>query len=143
MMSFTGVGDRHRPGQQCRGHRTGAVTGGGAAWSARNGHVTLDLSNNKINFGVQGLVLAAGNSIGTPGTVTQVKGTVVCDTNGSAGGNSVVVDTPLVDLDEQGDAEFSSSLLSELPQVCATEPDIAFLVRIGVGKWIANGTVLR
>jgi hypothetical protein len=35
--------------------------------------------------------------------VVQVKGTLVCDTNGSAGGgNSVIVDTPLVDLDEDG-----------------------------------------
>jgi hypothetical protein len=30
-----------------------------------------------------------------------------------------------------------------IPAVCATEPDVAFLIRVGAGKWIANGTVLR
>jgi hypothetical protein len=68
---------------------------------------------------------------------------VVCDTDGSAsGGNSVLVDTPLVALDEQGDADFSGSV-GALPAVCASEPDIAFLIRVGAGKWIANGAVLR
>ena len=70
----------------------------------------------KFDFDVRGLVLAAGNSIGTPGTVVQVKGTLVCDTNGSAGGgNSVLVDTPLVDLDEDGDAQ--------LPRQCRRTAD--------------------
>jgi hypothetical protein len=125
------------------GSGTGAVTGGGAAWSTQNGHVIVDLSTGKINFDVEGLVLAAGNSIGTPGAVVQVRGTLVCDTDGSAsGGNSVLVDTPLVELDEEGDARFSGSL-GALPAACASEPDIAFLVRVGAGRWIANGTVLR
>jgi len=30
-----------------------------------------------------------------------------------------------------------------MPVVCATEPDVAFLIRVGAGKWIANATVLR
>jgi hypothetical protein len=30
-----------------------------------------------------------------------------------------------------------------VPPVCASEPDIAFLIRVGSGRWIANGTVLR
>jgi len=30
-----------------------------------------------------------------------------------------------------------------LPAVCATEPDIAFLIRTASGRWIGNGTVLR
>jgi len=42
------------------------------------------LQTGQVNFDVRGLVLAAGNSIGTPGTVAQVKGTLVCDTDGSA-----------------------------------------------------------
>ena len=70
-------------------------------------------------------------------------GGYVCDTDGSASGlNSVLVDTPLVDLDDQGDARFSGNL-GALPAVCASEPDIAFLIRVGAGKWIANGTVLQ
>jgi hypothetical protein len=27
--------------------------------------------------------------------------------------------------------------------VCSTEPDVAFLIRVGAGKWIANASVLR
>jgi hypothetical protein len=48
----------------------------------------------------------------------------------------------LVALDEQSDADFSGSV-GALPAVCASEPDIAFLIRVGAGKWIANGVVLR
>jgi hypothetical protein len=82
-------------------------------------------------------------AIGTPGTILQVKGTLVCDTDGSAsGGNSVFVDTPLVDLDDQGDAQFHGNV-GALPSVCASEPDVGFLVRVSSGRWIANGTVLR
>jgi hypothetical protein len=120
---------------------TTAVQGGGQPWSTSGGHAEVDLRNGRINFVVRGLVFAGGNSIGTPGAVTQVKGTLVCDTNGSLGGASVLVDTPLVPLDESGDARFSGDLGS-LPGACS-EPDIAFLVRVPAGRWIANGAVLR
>jgi hypothetical protein len=50
-------------------------------------------------------------------------------------------DTPLVDFDDEGDAHFSGSV--SMPIVCATEPDIAFLIRTASGRWIGNGTVLR
>lgn len=123
------------------GTGTGAVTGVPGPWSAQGGHVTVDLTHGKIEFNVRGLVFAAGNTIGNTGTVTQVRGTLVCDTNGSASGNSILVETPLVDLDEDGDAHFSGSV--SMPAVCATEPDIAFLIRLASGKWIGNGTVLR
>ena len=130
-------------GNNVVGSGTGAATGVPGPWSALGGHVNVDLDSGKINFVVRGLVLAGGNSIGTPGAVVQVKGTLVCDTDGSAsGGNSVVRDTLLVDLDDQGDAQFNGSV-GPLPSVCASEPDVAFLIRVGSGKWIANGTVLR
>jgi hypothetical protein len=125
------------------GSGTGAATGAPGPWSALGGHVNVDLDDGKINFVVRGLVLAGGNSIGTPGAVLQVKGTLVCDTDGSAsGGNSALVDTPLVDLDDQGDARFDGNV-GPLPSVCASEPDIAFLIRTASGRWIGNGTVLR
>jgi hypothetical protein len=124
------------------GTGTGAATGGGTPWSAQKGDVSVDLDKGKVTFNVHGLVLAGGNSIGTPGAVVQVKGTLVCDTDGSAsGGNSMLVDTPLVDLSETGDAQFTGKLA--LPAVCSSEPDTAFLIRVGAGRWIANGTVLR
>lgn len=126
------------------GSGTGAVTGGGAPWSAQGGHVDANFESGEIHFAVRGLVLAGGNSIGTPGAIVQVKGTLVCDTDGSASAdhNSVLVDTPLVGLDDQGNASFDGPV-GALPSACATEPDIAFLIRVGAGRWIANGTVLR
>ena len=76
------------------------------------------------------------------GHIAQVKGTLVCDTDGSAsGGNSPFVDTPLVDLDDEGNARFHGPV--SIPAACATEPDVAFLIRTASGRWIANGTVLR
>ena len=130
-------------GNNVVGSGTGAATGAPGPWSARGGHVNVDLDDGKINFVVRGLVLAGGNSIGTPGAVLQVKGTLVCDTDGSAsGGNSVLVDAPLVELDDQGNARFSGNVGS-FPAVCTSEPDVAFLIRTGSGRWIGNGTVLR
>ena len=108
------------------GTGTGAVTGGPNPWSALGGHVNVDPDNGKINFDVRGLVLAGGNSIGTPGTVLQVKGTLVCDTDGSASGqNSVLVDTPLVDLDDQGNARFNGSV-GALPRCAPPSPTSRF-----------------
>ncbi len=125
------------------GSGTGQVAGGGQPWSTLGGHASIDLRSGRVDFEVRGLVLAGGNGIGTPAAITQVKGTLVCDTDGSAGGgNSVLVDTPLVALDESGDARFNGNV-GPLPAVCSAESDIAFLVRISAGRWIANGAVLR
>jgi len=125
------------------GSGTGAVTGAPGPWSALGGRVKVDLAKGRIDFSTDGLVFAGGNAIGSTGTVLQVKGTLVCDTDGSAsGGNSVLVDTPLVDLDDQGDARFGGNV-GPLPAVCTSEPDIAFLIRTAGGRWIGNGTVLR
>jgi len=125
------------------GSGTGAVTGGPSPWWSQSGRANVNPDNGIIHFEVHGLVLAVGNSIGTPGPVLKVKGTLVCDTDGSAtGGNSVLVDTPLVDLDDQGNARFNGAL-GPLPAACVSEPDIAFLVRTSAGRWIANGTVLE
>jgi len=122
---------------------TGQVAGGGQPWTTSGGSAVADLRNGRIKFDVRGLVFAGGNSIGTPGPVTAVKGTLVCDTDGSAGGgNSVLVDTPLVELDAQGDAQFNGDI-GVIPPACSSEPDVAFLIRLGAGRWIANGAVLR
>ena len=122
------------------GSGTGRVTGGGQPWSTTSGKAQVDLRTGKLQFVVKGLVLAGGNSIGTPDGVTIVKGTLVCDTNGSAGGgNSVLVDTEVVPLSPQGDASFSGDVI--VPLVCETETDIAFLVRTATGAWLAYGAV--
>jgi hypothetical protein len=118
------------------------VTGGGQPWSTLGGHARVDLVTGELGFRVQGLVFAGGPNIGTPGPVTQVKGTVVCNANGSGGdGNAVLIDTPTVPLDATGDAEFEGSL--SLPSACRDLPSIAFLIRTPAGAWIANGAVRR
>lgn len=125
------------------GSGTGQVTGGGQPWSTLGGHATVQLASGHLHFRVAGLAFAGGNTVGTPLPVTAVKGTLVCDTDGSAsGGNSVLVDTATVELDALGNAEFEGDL-GTLPAVCASEPDLAFLIRIPAGRWIANGAVLR
>ena len=57
----------------------GGITGGGQPWLVREGEVLVELDNGFVVFEVRGLVLAGGNTIGTPGAVNQVKGTLVCD----------------------------------------------------------------
>jgi hypothetical protein len=121
---------------------TGQITGGGQPWTTQSGKAQIDLETGRLKFSVRGLVLAGGNSIGTPGGVNMVKGTLVCDTDGSGGGgNSVLVDSPLVSLSPEGDADFSGDVI--LSPVCQTEPDIAFVIRTESGAWIANGSVRK
>jgi hypothetical protein len=127
------------------GSGAGLVDGGGQPWSTtvtfkRDG-ASLNLANGNVTFRVKGLVLAGGNGVGTIGGVAQVRGTFVCDTDGSAGaGDSVLVDTPLVPLSSRGDAQFQGNV-GPVPAACASEPDIAFLIRTPGGAWIANGAV--
>jgi hypothetical protein len=121
------------------GNLVGGITGGGQPWSTLGGEAHVNLKSGHIEFEVRGLALAGGNSIGTPDGVTQVKGTIVCDPNSAA---PTVVDTDLVPLSAQGDAEFEGTLKRPFPPVC-TPANVAFLVRIATppGRWIANGTV--
>jgi len=120
------------------GSGTGKATGAGP-WHATRGSAEVNLSNGNLRFDVEGLVLAAGNFIGTPGPVAQVRGTLVCDTTGTLNGNSTLVDTPLVNLSATGDARFHGNV-GPLPATCS-QPNIAFLIRAGNGLWLASGMV--
>jgi len=126
--------------QNVVGSGLGQVTGGAQPWTTSGGVVYVDLSTGQVSFVVKGLVFAGGNAVGTPGPVAAVKGTLLCDTGGSAG-DTQAVDTPLVPLSARGDARFSGSL-GAVPGVCLTEPDLAFLIRTPSGAWIANGAIL-
>src|SRR5947199_844346 len=134
------------------GSGTGAVPGGFLPWTKTAGAARVYRRNGELQFSVRGLVFAGGApgiTIGTPGPIMGVKGTLVCDVDGSAsGGNSVLVETPSVRLSSTGDAAFSGKV-GPLPAVCLSEPDLAFLVRASVvggnsveGPWLANGAVL-
>jgi hypothetical protein len=122
------------------GSGTGKVTGGGLPWHTSGGSAEANLTTGHLRFEVEGLVLAAGNAISTPDGVTSVKGTLVCDTTGTATGNSTLVDTSLVTLSAQGNAKFSGSL-GVLPVACTSQPNIAFLIRTAGGAWLASGMV--
>jgi len=113
----------------------GNIPGGGQPWSTLGGHASVDLSSGRVEFEVNGLVLAGGNSIGTPDNINQVMGTLLCD----PGGANLAFNTVLVPLSARGDAEFSGSV-GPLPTTC-TPTNVAFLVRIAAGRWIANGAV--
>ena len=116
------------------GNLVGNIAGGGQPWSTTGGEAGVNLRSGELGFRVRGLVLAGGNTIGTPGAINQVKGTLICD----AGATNVTVDTPLVPLSATGDASFSGNL--SIPATCSPS-NIAFLVRIAAGRWIANGAV--
>jgi hypothetical protein len=117
------------------GNVVGNIPGGGQPWITLSGHASVDLSSSQVEFEVRGLVLAGGNTIGTPGATNQVKGTLICD----AGNTNVTLDTVLVPLSPRGDAEFSGAI-APIPTTC-TPSNVAFLIRIGANRWIANGAV--
>jgi len=128
-----------QPGNKV-GSGSGQVAGGAQPWTTTNGSAEVDLATGRLQFQVQGLVLAGGNAIGTPDGVTMIKGTLVCDTTGTANGNSTLVDTALVPLSAKGDVRFRGDL-GTLPLACINEPNLAFLIRTAGGAWIANGAV--
>jgi hypothetical protein len=126
-----------QPGNKV-GTGAGQVTGAGQPWFTEDGQATIDLHTGRLKFSVRGLVLMGGNGIGTRAGVTQVKGTLVCDVDGSTG-NSVLVDTDAVPLSLQGDAAFVGDV--PLDPLCVSETDIAFLIRAGNDTWLAAGAV--
>jgi hypothetical protein len=113
------------------------IHGGAGPWSVRNGRAIVNLSNGFTSFNVDGLVLNGGNSSGTPGPVTAVTGTLVCNSGGTA---PTIIDTTAVPLNVHGDAFFSGQI-SGIPATCANP---LFLLRIAApagaaGRWIATG----
>jgi len=110
--------------------------GSGGPWTVSTGKVIVDLTRGDAAFFVEGLVLVGGNSSGTPGPVTTVKGTLVCDAGAS---DQAVIDTPAVALDAQGNAAFHGDFASAPPDPC-TNP--IFLIRASPANvWIATAAV--
>jgi hypothetical protein len=131
---------------------TGAVTAQGVdnpvsanihsgtfAWTTSRGHASVDLASGASSFDVEGLVINGTMFSGTPGPVTAVTGTLVCNP-GTA--DETALDTAAVPLDAFGNAAFDGSIAS-VPALCANP---LFLVRIATpagaaGFWIATGAV--
>ena len=111
------------------------IPGGGQPWTTLGGRARVDLAKGQLDFDVQGLVLAGGNSIGTPGAINMVKGTLVC---GAGTPGQMIFETMPVPLSPQGDADFSGPITTST----CTPTNVAFLIRIvPSGNWIANGAV--
>jgi len=106
------------------------VAGTPAPWTATDGRAEVDLDRGRVEFSVEGLVVASDPSfdnLGTAGVVSMVKGTLVC--NDTQPGVPDLVDTDAVPLSARGNAKFQGSV--DLPASCSNEPgDIVFLIRI-------------
>ena len=112
------------------------IRAGATAWTVRNGHASVNLNTGATTFEVEGLVINGSNSSGTPGPVSAVSGTLICN----PGTTQTVLDTAPVSLNVHGDAQFSGRLAG-VPAACANP---LFLVRIAApagaaGRWIATG----
>ena len=114
------------------------IHAGAGPWSVRSGRARVNLSTGAAFFDVDGLVLNGSNSSGTPGPVSAVVGTLVCN-SGTA--TPTILDTAPVSLNVHGDAQFAGQL-SGVPAACGNP---VFLVRIAspavaAGRWIATGS---
>jgi hypothetical protein len=115
----------------------GTIHGGAGPWTAHSGRAGVNLANGYTSFEVDGLVLNGSSSSGTPGAITAVKGTLVCNSGGTA---PTILDTASVSLNVHGDAHFEGQI-SDLPATCDNP---VFLIRIvtpagAAGRWIATG----
>jgi len=120
------------------------IHSGTFAWTTSHGQAAVDLNSGAAFFQVQGLVINGTQFSGTPGPITQVIGTLVCNAGETDNGNSIetVFDTPPVSLSARGNAGFSGSL-GPITGPCHNP---LFLVRIAqpagaFGRWIATGAV--
>ena len=114
----------------------GNISAGTFPWSAGSGHALVDLSTGHTSFEVEGLVINGTTFSGTPGPITAVEGTLVCN----PGAGQTNLDTASVPLDAQGDAQFTGTI-ANIPSNCGNP---VFLIRIAVpvgaaGRWIATG----
>ena len=114
----------------------GNINAGTFPWSTSGGRARVNLSTGAASFEVDGLVINGTTFSGTPGPVSQVTGTLVCN----PGDQQAALDTPAVGINRQGDAHFSGHI-DNIPATCANP---LFLVRIAVptgaaGFWIATG----
>jgi hypothetical protein len=121
------------------------IDSGTFAWSVRSGHARVDLMTGHAAFEVEGLSIIGAQFSGTPGPITDVMGTLVCnavDATQNTPGSSKIANTASVPLNAQGDAEFSGTI-HNIPAPCNNP---LFLVRVAtqatgaVGRWIATGT---
>jgi hypothetical protein len=117
------------------GNKIDQIHSGAGPWTTRGGSARVDLATGEGSFDVEGLVLNGGSASGTPGPITSVVGTSVCNAGTTA---QAIIDTPAVDLSSRGNAENSFKLT--LPAKCATP---VFLIRAPQAglRWLATGAI--
>jgi hypothetical protein len=111
------------------------ISAGAGPWTTTQGSARVNFRSGNVSFFVDGLVLAGGNSVGTPGAVTNVIGTLVCNPGSTTTPGQQVLDTPAVPLSAEGNAQFSGTFAS-IP--ACNKP--VFLIRAGT-RWIAAGAI--
>jgi hypothetical protein len=112
------------------------IHAGVGPWTARSGSARIDLTTGTGSFDVEGLVLNGSASSGTPGAVTSVIGTLVCNPGSPTGTTEAVLDTPATALNADGNASLSFRLA--VPAPCNNP---VFLIRVPSGRWIATATL--
>jgi len=115
----------------------GNIQSGTFPWSVHSGQAQVNLSTGQISFQFKGLVINGQIFSGTPGPVSAVTGTLVCNPGDAS---QAVFDTPAVPLDQSGGGHFAGQL-ANVPGICSNP---LFLIRIAVpegaaGLWIATG----
>jgi len=113
------------------------INSGTFAWSTVGGTAKVDLATGATTFHVDGLVINGTSFSGTPGPITSIEGTLVCNPGAN---KQSLHDTPAVTLDSQGNAQFRGTV-GALPAGCGNP---LFLLRIfnptgARGLWIATG----
>ena len=117
----------------------GNIHSGTFPWTTRSGLARVDLTTGRVLWEVDGLVINGATFSGTPGPITAVRGTLVCN---AGAGNQTVFDTAAVPLNVHGDAQFSGNFAGgQIPGTCGNP---IFLIRIvqpagAAGRWIATG----
>jgi hypothetical protein len=115
------------------------INSGTFAWSTSGGTAKVDLQTGATTFHVDGLVINGTSFSGTPGPVTKIEGTLVCNAGTD---QQSLHDTPAVKLDAEGNARFNGTV-GAVPATCGNP---LFLLRIFTpsgarGLWIATGAV--
>jgi hypothetical protein len=116
----------------------GNISSGTFPWTTRSGIARVDLSTGGVSWEIDGLVINGAVFSGTPGPITAVRGTLVCN---AGTGNQTTHDTGQVPLNSHGDAQFNGHVFPTPTTACGNP---IFLIRIAAGggaagRWIATG----
>jgi hypothetical protein len=117
----------------------GNISSGTFPWTTRSGIARVDLSSGGVSWEVDGLVINGTVFSGTPGPITAVRGTLVCNAGAP---NQTVFNTGAIPLNVHGDAQFSGRFNNGSPTTACGNPIFLILIAApggAAGRWIATG----